>query len=173
MTVLTRHEFYKLTERCRDYAAELALCDQTRVNLQQCHQFNQWLPQLKAYDRLAHPLQALKPARPIARWQLLIIAVVLGIILFNLMPLATTRLGRNSFFSAYALLLFLFYFVPERFYGTTVELIEGKVLRIVDVMEELLMHGELGFTEAAFFQAKTNLELARRELRQQIDLAHR
>jgi hypothetical protein len=173
LTVLTRHEFYKLTERCRDYAAELALCDQTRVNLQQCHQFNLWLPQLKAYDRLAQPLQTLRPARPIARWQLLTIAVVLGIILFNLLPPTTTRLGRNSFFSGYVVLLFLLYFLPERLYGTTVELIEGKVLRIVDVMEGLLIHGELGFTEAAFFQAKTNLEMARRELRQQIDLAHR
>ena len=52
-------------------------------------------------------------------------------------------------------------------------MIEGKVLRIVEMLEAILQKGDLGFTEAAYFQAKENLQAARTELRQQIDLAHR
>jgi hypothetical protein len=44
---------------------------------------------------------------------------------------------------------------------------------VVDVLDELLHTKELGLTEAAFFRVKENLEEARRELREQIDLAHR
>ena len=40
-------------------------------------------------------------------------------------------------------------------------------------MEQVLQDEELGFTEAAYFKVKEDLEVARRELRQQIDLAHR
>ena len=83
------------------------------------------------------------------------------------------RLLSSSFVTTYVFFLFFFYFVPERFYGTTVELIEGKVLRIVEMLEAILQKGDLGFTEAAYFQAKENLQAARTELRQQIDLAHR
>ncbi len=69
--------------------------------------------------------------------------------------------------------MLIFYFVPERFYGTTVEMIEAKVLRVVDALDRLLQSAELGLTEAAYFRVKENLEAARRELRQQIDIAHR
>jgi hypothetical protein len=67
----------------------------------------------------------------------------------------------------------LLYFVPERLYGTTVELLEGKVLRVVDELDRMLQANEIGFTEAAFFKVRDNLSAARRELREQIDLAHR
>lgn len=67
----------------------------------------------------------------------------------------------------------LLFFVPERLYGTTIELLEGKVLRIVDALEQILVADELGLSEAAYFRVKENLEEARRELRQQIDLEHR
>ena len=46
-------------------------------------------------------------------------------------------------------------------------------LRVVDELERILLEGDTGFTPAAFFQVKENLTEARRELRQQIDLAHR
>jgi hypothetical protein len=173
LTPLTRREFYNLAERCRDYALELARYEQTRVDLAQCHKFNGWLPQLKAYDLLAPALRTLQPARPLARWQVLVVAAILGFLLLTVLAVRTQRGWNTSFFYSYTLTLFLFYFVPERVYGTTIELLEGKVLRVVDALDALLVSGALGFTEAAFFQAKENLAIARRELRQQIDLAHR
>ena len=173
LTPLTRREFYRLTERCRTYALELAHFDQTRVNLQQCHHFNGWLRELKSYDRLEPALRTLRPARPIARWQLLILAIMLGVVIWLALQARAYRLLSSSFVTTYVFFLFFFYFVPERFYGTTIELIEGKVLRIVEMLEAILQKGDLGFTEAAYFQAKENLQAARTELRQQIDLAHR
>ncbi|MCX6045584.1 MAG: hypothetical protein NT075_10765 [Chloroflexi bacterium] len=170
---LTRREFYQLAERCHAYALELAHYDQGKVNLKQCHEFNRWLAQIKLYDLLTAPLQTLKPARPIARWQLLVIGLVLGLILFVVVSERNTRAWAMSFLYSYSFLLIIFYFVPERFYGTTTELIEGKLLRVVDTLDALLSENKLDFTEAAFFQTKENLEAARRELRQQIDLAHR
>jgi hypothetical protein len=173
LTPLTRREFYRLTERCRAYALELARFDQTRVNLQQCHQFNVWLRELKQYEQLAPALRTLHPARPIARWQLLILGVVLGLVIWLALQARAYRLLSSSFVTTYVFFLFFFYFVPERFYGTTIELIEGKVLRIVETLEAILQKGDLDFTEAAYFGAKENLQAARTELRQQIDLAHR
>lgn len=173
LTPLTRREFYQLAEHCRAYALELARYDQMRVDLQQCHKFNAWLPQLKSYDLLAPALRTLRPARPIARWQVMVVVAVLGfILLLALAPRAGRPFNSGISFS-YLLTLLILYFVPERLYGTTIELLEGKVLRVVDALDALLNNGGLGFSEAAFFQAKANLEVARRELRQQIDLAHR
>ncbi|HRW06032.1 MAG TPA: hypothetical protein P5121_13090 [Caldilineaceae bacterium] len=172
-TVLTRSAFYALAEYCRDYALELAAHDQTRVNLQQCHQFNQWFRQVRNYPELASSLRSLKSARPIARWQVMTLAAVCGVVLFFALGSRFPRLTHLFFVSGYFFLLIGLYFVPERLYGTTVEQIEGKVLRVVDTLETLLMSGSMEFTEAAFFQVKENLQVARRELRQQIDLAHR
>ncbi len=171
--ILTRPAFFRLTESCRDYALELAQHDQTRVNLRQCHQFNAWFADVRAFAPLAAPLQSVKPARPVARWQIMTLVVVLGLILFFAFGTRLPRLVNISFLTSYFFFLLMLYFVPERLYGTTIEMIEGKVLRVVDALEALLMTGEMGFTEAAFFQAKANLQDARKELRQQIDLAHR
>ena len=165
--------FYELSAFCRDYALELAGHDQTRVNLQQCHQFNRWFSQIRTYQQLAGPLQPIQRARPIARWQVLTLAIIMGIILSLGMGTRLPRLTHAFFLSGYFFLLIALYFVPERLYGTTIEQIEGKVLRVVDTLEQILMAGEMEFTEAAFFQVKENLQSARRELRQQIDLAHR
>jgi hypothetical protein len=173
LTPLTRRDFFRLTERCRTYATELAHYEQSRVNLRQCYQFNAWLPELKAYDLLAPALRTLRPAWPVARWQVLILLGVLGLVITSLLAPRWGRTVQTSFFYSYCFALFLFYFVPERLYGTTIELLEGKVLRIVETLDSLLTDGKLDFTEAAYFQAKENLEAARRELRQQIDLAHR
>ncbi len=170
---LGRADFYRLTERCHTYALELAKLDQTRVYLPECHQFNTWLQELKRYDRLAPLLRTLAPARPIARWQLLVLGGLLGIIIWFALQSRADRLLASGFLTGYSFLVILFYFVPERYYGTTIELIEGKVLRVVETLDAQLQHGDLGFTEAAYFQAKENLQAARAELRQQIDLAHR
>lgn len=170
---LTRPEFYQLTEACRTYALDLAQYDQTRVNLQECYKFNEWFASVRSFAQLEPALRSIRPARPVARWQVVVLAALLGFILFLAISARAPRLLGASFFMAYSFLLILLYFVPERLYGTTVEMLEGKVLRVVETLETLLMSGELELTEAVFFQAKDNLEEARRELRQQIDLAHR
>ncbi len=172
-TELTRPEFYQLTETCRDYALNLAKFDQARVNLQQCYKFNEWFARTKAFIQLEPQLRGIAMARPIARWQVMTLAVLLGWILFMALASQSARLVSTVFITSYLFLLILLYFVPERFYGTTTEMLEGKVLRVVEALEKLLMSGDLELTEAAFFQAKENLQQARRELRQQIDLAHR
>lgn len=170
---LTRKELYDLAARCRSYAQELARHDQTRVNLQHCHEFNQWLAKVKSYDLLARPLASLQAARPIARWQIMVLAGVVGLILIFALPGRVDRTLSSIITSGYFVSLIILYFVPERLYGTTIELLEAKVLRVVDALDQLLHTQELGLTEAAFFRVKENLEAARRELRQQIDLAHR
>jgi hypothetical protein len=171
LTPLNRREFFRLTERCREYAYELARYDQSRVDLAQCQRFNNWLPELREFDLLEPALRGLKPARPVARWQVMVLASVLGMVLLLFLSSRGVRTTGYSF--AFFLGLLILYFVPERLYGTTIELLEGKVLRVVDALDHLLLHGNLDFSEAAFFQARENLEVARRELRQQIDLAHR
>lgn len=170
---LTRKEFYDLAAHCRDYAQELARHDQSRVNLPHCHQFNQWLAKIHSYNLLATPLASLQGARPVARWQVMVLVGVLGVILMFALSGRVDRALSSAITSGYFLCMVLLYFVPERLYGTTIEMIEAKVLRVVDVLEQLLQTHELGLTEAAYFRVKENLEAARRELREQIDLAHR
>lgn len=170
---LTRKDFYELTDACRTYALELASRDQSRVSLKHCHEFNQWLDTVRSYEQLAPVLRTLKRARPVARWQVMTLAAVFGLVVMlavgsELSPSMRTLATPLYFFS-----LLILYFVPERLYGTTIEHIEGKVLRVVEAMEALLLDGSMGFTDAAFFNAKENLRVARKELRQQLDLAHR
>ena len=170
---LTRKEFYDLTVYCRTYALELARFDQHRVNLKECNRFNDWFSQVRRYDRLAGPLADVKPARPIARWQIIVIVFMVWLILL----LATAgQFDRNLVIAmsmGMAGTVVLVLFLPESLYGTTIELLDGKVLRVVNLLTELLNSGELGFTEAAYFKARENLQVAHDELRQQIDLAHR
>ena len=170
---LTRKELYDLAAYCSTYAQELARHEQPRVNLQHCYDFNSWLAKVKAYDLLAKPLATLQPARPIARWQIMVLAGVIGVILIFALPGRVERSVASGITSVYFLAMVILFFVPERLYGTTIELLEAKVLRVVDALDTLLQNAELGLTEAAYFRVKENLEDARRELRQQIDLAHR
>jgi hypothetical protein len=170
---LTRKELYDLAAHCRTYAEELARHDQTRVNLHHCHEFNRWLAKLKSYDLLARPLASLLPARPVARWQVMVLAGVLGVILMLALPGRVDRGLSTAIIYGYFFTLIIFFFVPERLYGTTIELLEAKVLRVVDTLDQLLHTSELGLTEAAYFRVKENLEAARQELRQQIDIVHR
>jgi hypothetical protein len=172
-TRLTRKEFYDLAQECRDYALELARHEQARVSLKHCYEFNTWLARVKSYDRLAQPLAGMTAARPIARRHVMVLAAVIGVIGLTALSGRVDRSLSNALFYSLFFALVVLYFVPERLYGTTIELLEAKVLRVVDALDRLLVGQELGFTEAAFFKVKENLETARRELRQQIDLAHR
>ncbi len=169
---LTRHEFYTLAEECRRFSVELARHDQDRVYPKQCKEFNLWLSKVKSYDLLFPPLAALRPARPITRWHLLAVGVTLVFLLMLLIPPRVGRMPGSLLVTGFGLSIILLYFIPERAYGTTIEMIEAKVLRVVEEMEKLLASDRLGFTQAAYFRAKENLEAARRELRQQIHLAN-
>ena len=170
---LTRKELYDLAAHCRTYAQELARHEQTRVYLKHCHEFNAWLAKVKSYDLLAGPLETLQPARPVARWQVMVLAGVIAFTLMLVLPGRVDRALATAITYSFFLALIIFFFVPERLYGTTIELLEAKVLRVVDTLEGLLQNAELGLTEAAYFRIKENLAAARHELRQQIDLAHR
>lgn len=169
----TRKEFYDLAVRCRDYATELAAFDPQRVNLKQCYQFNEWLRGLRRYERLGPRLASLRPARPVTRWQVAILAGIVGLLVYFFLLERGERLSPLLVLNGVILLFLTLYMMPERIVGTTVEEIEGRVLRVVKVLEAMLAEGEPAFTEAAYFQVKTNLEAAARELRQQLDLAHR
>ncbi|MBX3001557.1 MAG: hypothetical protein KF893_23750 [Caldilineaceae bacterium] len=172
MAPLTRKEFYDLAERCREEAFELARHDQSRVNLAQCRRFNEWLAELRRYDELAPHLKTISPARPINRW--MVMAASLGIWLLAMLFFGQTLGPQGARLLTFGVTgtVILLYFLPEGLYGTTIEMLEGKVLRIVEQLEELLFSRSMEVTEAVFFKIKENLEAARRELRQQIHLAH-
>ncbi len=170
---LTRKEFYDLTVYCRTYAAELARYDQNRVNLKECNRFNVWLDELRRYDRLAGPLATLQKARPVARWQIMVLLTVVWLILLGALPGRVDRMWTAVLLTAGMGTIVVNLFLPESIYGTTGELLQGKVLRVVDVLLEILNKSDLGLSEAAFFRARENLLAAREELRLQIDLAHR
>jgi hypothetical protein len=170
---LTRKAFYDLSVHCRTYAGELARYDQHRVNLKECRRFNTWLAELRGYEQLAPVLRTLAPARPIARWQLVVLMVVVWLILWLALPGRVERgLEIAALVGGMGTIVLLF-FLPESLYGTTMELLDAKVLRVVDTLLDLLNAGGLEFSEAAYFKAKENLLAAHDELRQQIDLAHR
>ncbi len=172
MAELTRKEFYELANQCRERALELALFDQNRVNRQQCRQFNQWLARLKTYDQLAAGVQDISAARPITRYDLMAATVVIWLLSMFLLREQVSMGGNRILAFAMWGLVILLYFLPESLYATTVELLEAKVLRVVEALEALLISQEMDVTEAVFFKIKENLNTARRELRQQIHLAH-
>ena len=172
MAELTRKEFYELANQCRERALELALFDQNRVNRQQCRQFNLWLARLKTYDQLAAGVQDISAARPITRYDLMAATVVIWLLSMFLLREQVSMGGNRILAFAMWGLVILLYFLPESLYATTVELLEAKVLRVVEALEALLISQEMDVTEAVFFKIKENLTTARRELRQQIHLAH-
>ena len=127
---------------------------------------------MRKFDRLSPLIAGLEPARPLTRWHLLGAGLVIWLVFTLIFPAG----GRNSnpfFLFGGTLFLILLYFLPERLYGTTIGLLEGRLLRVVDALDEILRSGEMGFTQAAYFQVRDNLAAARRELRLQIDLAYR
>lgn len=172
-TPFTRKQFYDLAFDLRAWANDLASSDPRRVNLKHCHRFNTWLRQLRRFDLLAPTIAAIKPARPIARWQVMTIYAVIWFIVYFWSMGRIQGMAQILLLNAIALGFLSFFFIPESVYGTTVEEIEAKTLRIVQAMEGMLARNEVDFSEAAFFKAKEALEGAHLELRQQLDLAHR
>lgn len=168
-----RKAFYDLAAACRVYAAELANFDQDRVNLKECYRFNAWLTHLRRYDRLAARLAPIAMARPVARWQIVTLLAVIWVLLALALPGVVNRQWYMVLLGGWLFTIVAAFFLPESLYGATIELVEAKVLRVVEILLEMLDSGELEFTEAAFFKARENLLAARAELRQQIDLAHR
>lgn len=172
MAELTRKEFYDLAIECRERALELARHDQHRVVPAQCQAFNRWLVQLKRYERLDGAVGQMPPARPITRWHVMGLVALAWFLFVLFAGQGLTLTSQRALGFVLAGIMILIYFLPERLYGTTTELLEGKVLRVVETLEEILLAQEMGFTEAAYFQVKDNLAAARKELRQQIYLAH-
>ncbi|RME60519.1 MAG: hypothetical protein D6790_09105 [Caldilineae bacterium] len=172
MTTLTRKAFYDLAGECREMALELARHDQSRVDRQQCRVFNHWLRRLREYDELAPRLAGVSLARPITRGHLMAAAVVLWLVGLLLWAGNLGLLGQRLWGLALTGALLILLFLPESLYGTTIELLEGKLLRIVEIFEEILYTQELQLSEAVFFKIKEDLAAARQELRQQIYLAH-
>lgn len=172
MSDLTRKEFYQLAIECRERALDLARHDQHRVVPAQCGFFNSWLAELMRYERLAASLGKLERARPITRWHVMGITFLLWLLFVFFFGDQLSTTGQRVLSFLLAGLLILIYFLPERLYGTTVEMLEGKVLRVVETLEKILLSQEMQFSEAAFFQVKENLQVAHEELRQQIHLAH-
>lgn len=170
---LDRKAFYDLAAECRTYAAELARFDQDRVNLKECNRFNVWLAHVRRYDRLAPKIATLSTARPVARWQIVTLMVVVWLLMVLALPGRTSQQWMTVLVGSWLLAIVAIFFIPESLYGTTTELLEAKVLRVVDAMVEILESGVMEFSEAAFFQVRQNLLDARAELRLQIDLAHR
>ena len=137
-----------------------------------CHRYNDWLSTLRSYEMLTRRI-VLRTARPIARWQLIALGAVIWFFLNIALPNRLDRIYSSAFVSSWLLGLIILYFIPQQFYGTTVELLEAQLLLLVDALLELSRNGEVQLTEAVYFRVKEILESTRHELRQQLDLAHR
>lgn len=167
---LTRKEFYNLAKECREYAMRLANYDQDSVNRTLCAEFNQFLARVRTYDKLAPRLTQLKPARPITR--AMVLAGVLAFWLSAALVAAVVGLRFSTLFwmASSVSLIFLVFLIPPAVYGTSVEAIEGRVLVVVQALQDLLDHGDMQFSEAVYFQARDTLREAADELRQQVYL---
>lgn len=167
---LTRKAFYDLAKECRDYAMRLANHDQDSVDRAVCREFNQYLARVRTYDKLGPKLAHLKQARPITRGTMLaaVLALWLAMVLIGIrvMPQFPAFFGLGISVS----LIFLVFLVPPSVYGTSVEAIEGRVLVVVEALQDLLEHGDMQFSEAAYFQVRDTLREAAEELRQQVYL---
>ncbi len=172
MTGLTRNEFFKLSQECRDYARRLALHDQQRVERPLCLECNQFLARVQAYDLLQGRLKDVRPARLITRGLVLSVFLIASFLLAVVVLPSVSRAVLTGYSVAWPLLALGILIVPPTFYGTSVEQIEGKVLRVVEALQAILEKNELGVTEAVFFSIKEMLEEAHNELYQQVSLAH-
>lgn len=170
---LTRNEFYKLAHECRDYSRRLATHDQDLVSSSLCREFNEFLARVRAYDRLRQPLAGLRPARGFTRAMLL--SIILGLWLaFNLVGTRLVSVNASLIILASSTTLIIGVFLaPPSLYGTSVEAIEGRVLVVVQALQELLESGDMGFSEAAYFVARDVLRETADDLRQQVYLNRR
>ncbi len=172
MTVLTRNEFYKLSQACRDYARRLAVHDQQKVDRQLCLECNQFLAQAQAYDLLRDGLKAIRPARPLTRGLVMTAFFIVSFLLALLILPGLSRDAMTFYSIAWPLVALGIFMVPPSFYGTSVEQIEGKILHMVEALQAILNKNQLDVTEAVFFTIKEMLDEAHNELYQQIYLAH-
>ncbi len=170
---LTRKLFAELSVEMRAWAVELARLDPRHINLKECHRFNARLAELRLLEPLGAHLRDMKPARPVARWQVVTLTLVAWALVILLLMNRVERIWITLMLNGAVLTLLASYMVPASVFGTTVEGLEGKLLRIVTTLEVMLVENQLGLSEGAFFSVRENLEAARRELRQQLDLAHR
>ncbi len=167
---LTRNEFYKLAHECRDLAQRLATHDQDTVNRAMCGEYNLFLRRVRSYDRLQAPLAQLRPARPISR-PMLLIWLMAGWMIFALLGRQLPPLWYIVIMSAVPFLLISLFLVPQSLYGTTIEQIEGRVLVVVQALQQLLTSGEMNFTEAVYFVLRDVLQETADDLRQQVYLS--
>lgn len=99
LTPLTQKDFYTLVQYlyCHNYSLDLAGHDQSRVSLRHCHEFNQWFSTVQSYDLLGPALMSIQSAaRPIARWQVMVLGVVLGLVLGLALPSEIGQPMRNG-----------------------------------------------------------------------------
>lgn len=169
----TRKQFYALAAECRAYATALASRDPRHVEVAECRRMNTWLRALMRYEKLGPRIAHLKPARPLARWQVATLTLTIWLLLYAFAATHGHTTLAALLLNTSLLLILTFYMLPERVFGTTVEGLEGKLLYVVRALEEMLAEGDMGFSQAAYFQVRDHLEAAHTELRLQIDLAHR
>ena len=171
MADLTRKEFYQLAHDCRDYALRLATHDQNSVDRLVCHEFNRFRERVAAYDQMKATAAAMKPARPVTRWLVIFITLAIWMVCVLIATLVLSNLlSAGLLLGLTTVLIFTVMMVPARFYGTSVEAVEGRVLLVVEKMQAMMQAGEMEFSEAAFFQVRDVLREANAELRQQVYL---
>ena len=171
---LTRKEFYDLTVYCRTYAADLARFDQHRVNLKECNRFNTWLTQVKRYDKLNAALRDLAPARPIARWQIMVLLAraVGDPVVCAARPRRSRPDGGHAGRRRWARLSSCSS-CPSPCTARRWNCSTPRSCAWSMPCWNCSTTASMDFTEAVYFRAKENLTAAREELRLQIDLAHR
>ena len=170
MADLTRKEFYQLAGECRDYAMRLANYDPNAVNGTLCREFNLFRDRMLGYDQLHDTVLRLKPARPLTRGLVMAVVLAIWLLIVVITLRLLTQISGMLTLSLTLVVMLGSFIVPPALYGTSVEAIEGRVLAVVDRMLEMLEAGDLGFTEAAFFQVRDMLREANSELRQQVYL---
>lgn len=167
---LTRKEFYDLAKECRDYAMRLANHDQDSVDRTLCREFNLYLEHVSSYDRLGPKIAHLKRARGITRAMVLAGVMTFWLAMVLLAGVIGLQFSTLFWMAISVTLIFLVFLIPPAVYGTSVEAIEGRVLVVVQALQDLLEHGDMQFSEAAYFQVRDTLREAGDELRQQVYL---
>lgn len=166
---LTRNEFYKLAHECREFSRRLATHDQDHVDRAMCGEYNAFLRRVRSYDRLRDPLAQLRPARPISRFMVLT-WLIAGWMIFLLLGRELPRLVYLVLLSSAPFLIMSLFLIPQSLYGTTIEQIEGRVLVVVQTLQQILNRGEMNFTEAVYFVLRDVLQETADDLRQQVYL---
>lgn len=170
MQALTRKAFYDLAQECRTYAMRLATSDPNLVSREHVHEFNRFLARVREYDALQPRLKSLQPGRALTRTMLLAVIGMVWLLLAIFGTRVLSPVAAVVLLSLTSSLVFILFLIPPAIYGTSVEAIEGRVLAVVEAMQDLLESGDMQFSEAAYFAARDTLRSAADELRQQVYL---